>query len=824
MKNLIILLVIVMSSLLYPAGKNWYISNISSGTASGDSWANKRIISSFNWSQAQPGDTIFIDGGRDSLIYDFSSSSLPGLYPGGWSLSFSGTSNAKIVITRGKDKNYNGIPIFLGGRASACAINASVKREYIEISYLKFRNGAEHAGVISIINANNIDIFNNIIEHPRGTGIGVYYSNNFRIMYNDIRTGIVSNSYNTDGIHIEGAIDKNHGGAEIAFNTIVSQVTGSGRTSDAHKDVVQTSNWQLYGGLTKIHHNLFVQSPEKMSGYGSCVNLEDIGGHWEIYNNVFVFRNLYGGNILVFASKGYKTPSTDTDVFAKIFNNSFYMTAHGNTQAPCFYGIDSLQFKNNIVLKDPSTSTAAYGLLIGGDTEEGYMDIDYNQYYTGDSNDFIYYYPSGQKTWAQWRNWNTFGSNNKAPDQNSEWKAADFMDSSGVDALDFSLKYGSAGIDGGTSISLFSDDYTGAPRPQGSGWDRGAFEFKVNKVGEDVIAPELQKAAVIDSVTINLSFSESLDESSTSIESNFIIDNGIEVYSSSLSSDGKEVKLSTSIHSVGQTYNILTMNIKDRAGNLISEDFNKAQYAYKKASSPGLVKRKIKQGKARDWYLDYTPDKSIDGKTNSDPTSRWGAASPMPDTIYYELEEPSLISQTRISFYNWEGGREYKYKIITSEDNINWNTSIPEAWSESSEWSILNFDPVMAKHIQVISIENNQSIYAGIWESEVWGFDSLTEIETEEEVLKPETFELLQNYPNPFNPSTKIVVQLAQNTNIRLAVYNVLGELVRVLADTEYAPGKHEFNFDARGLTSGVYIYRVESSEFVETKKMILLQ
>lgn len=106
------------------------------------------------------------------------------------------------------------------------------------------------------------------------------------------------------------------------------------------------------------------------------------------------------------------------------------------------------------------------------------------------------------------------------------------------------------------------------------------------------------------------------------------------------------------------------------------------------------------------------------------------------------------------------------------------------------------------------------------------GVDGFYEYSDEIELdVSPQSFELLQNYPNPFNPSTKIVVRLAQATKMRLNIYNLIGEVVReVTSGEEFEAGTHEFNFDASGLASGVYIYRIESPAFNETKKMVLLR
>jgi hypothetical protein len=88
----------------------------------------------------------------------------------------------------------------------------------------------------------------------------------------------------------------------------------------------------------------------------------------------------------------------------------------------------------------------------------------------------------------------------------------------------------------------------------------------------------------------------------------------------------------------------------------------------------------------------------------------------------------------------------------------------------------------------------------------------------------PTKFELSQNYPNPFNPSTTIQFSLPKATQIKISLYNMIGEQVATLAEGMYETGNHKVTFNASNLPSGAYIYRIESSEFVQVRKMILLK
>lgn len=89
---------------------------------------------------------------------------------------------------------------------------------------------------------------------------------------------------------------------------------------------------------------------------------------------------------------------------------------------------------------------------------------------------------------------------------------------------------------------------------------------------------------------------------------------------------------------------------------------------------------------------------------------------------------------------------------------------------------------------------------------------------------EPSQFELSQNYPNPFNPSTNIQFSLPQSGLAMLKVYNLLGQEVATLVNERLTAGAHTVQFNAGQLASGVYIYRLTSGSFVQTRKMMLIK
>ena len=94
----------------------------------------------------------------------------------------------------------------------------------------------------------------------------------------------------------------------------------------------------------------------------------------------------------------------------------------------------------------------------------------------------------------------------------------------------------------------------------------------------------------------------------------------------------------------------------------------------------------------------------------------------------------------------------------------------------------------------------------------------------------PFRFSLEQNYPNPFNPSTNIEYTMPKSSNVRINVANVLGQIVRELSYDNVEPGRHQVVFDAKGLPSGTYFYRINAlpkdgkGNYFDTKKMLLLK
>jgi hypothetical protein len=101
--------------------------------------------------------------------------------------------------------------------------------------------------------------------------------------------------------------------------------------------------------------------------------------------------------------------------------------------------------------------------------------------------------------------------------------------------------------------------------------------------------------------------------------------------------------------------------------------------------------------------------------------------------------------------------------------------------------------------------------------------------EGDEGDVLPPAFALLQNYPNPFNPTTKIEFLVSRSGQVRIDIFNILGQKVSTLVDQNLKAGHKLVNWDGKDdsgqeVSSGIYFYRIKTSDFSQTKKMVLLR
>lgn len=107
----------------------------------------------------------------------------------------------------------------------------------------------------------------------------------------------------------------------------------------------------------------------------------------------------------------------------------------------------------------------------------------------------------------------------------------------------------------------------------------------------------------------------------------------------------------------------------------------------------------------------------------------------------------------------------------------------------------------------------------------VYGDTSMTPVKIINlNTITPEQFSLSQNFPNPFNPTTNITFDLPQKSFVKLKIYDVTEKELISLVNEDLTVGSYNFQWDASSFTSGVYFYRLETNDFIETKRMVLMK
>jgi hypothetical protein len=159
---------------------------------------------------------------------------------------------------------------------------------------------------------------------------------------------------------------------------------------------------------------------------------------------------------------------------------------------------------------------------------------------------------------------------------------------------------------------------------------------------------------------------------------------------------------------------------------------------------------------------------------------------------------------------NWVNSWRYTY---TYDSNGNMTLFLSEDW-DGTNWVYSD-----GSFYFIDTFGNFYYFYGG--KIEIF-YKTITNIEKENN--NNFTYTLQQNYPNPFNPSTTIKYSLPKSGLVQLKVYDLLGREVVTLVNKEQTKGSYKINFNASYLTSGIYFYKLQSGNFSDTKKLILLR
>ena len=480
---------------------SWYVDNTVGSGGDGRSWTSAwNSFASINWSSVHAGDTIYISGGANAQTYTET-----------WSVGASGSSTAPITIAAGQDSGHNGTVIFdfNADGDSSTKVAITVNRNYIRfngnvggVNHIQFNNLRNivnrYAGIaiegggtglvfdhLTFINDNNgivldglstaTEIKNCTFRQIRGDkaievnsstqafDANLIHDNDIETLYNTATAPGGSGQYvGPDGIW---AVD----GTSI-FNNKIQVSTTALYTSNQHPDMMQVT-----GDYIKVYGNTFTNVGDSVFDYDCYGNStpHDI----LIYNNVFriltpidpypEFFRMY--------SSGAK-PSSLTNI--KLLNNDFIDNTGGYhvIRFDTFSGSQTatgIEIKNNIFYNDGDGSSG--DAIMNIDNSTGYTSssfaFDGNIYYQAGKTQYITFRGTSYTT-ANWiATYEPKGKSGQAPLFVSY--------SAFTDANDYHLQAtDSVAKDAGVDLSAyFNTDKDGVNRPQGAGWDIGAYEF-----------------------------------------------------------------------------------------------------------------------------------------------------------------------------------------------------------------------------------------------------------------------------------------------------------------------------------------------------------
>jgi hypothetical protein len=156
------------------------------------------------------------------------------------------------------------------------------------------------------------------------------------------------------------------------------------------------------------------------------------------------------------------------------------------------------------------------------------------------------------------------------------------------------------------------------------------------------------------------------------------------------------------------------------------------------------------------------------------------------------------------------------FEVQKKVENSNWTTiGFIDGQGTSNETNTYSFiDDLKEFNGGVISYRLKQMDFDG-------NFEYSDVVEVTNAVIN---YELAQNYPNPFNPTTSISYSILEEDFVTLTIYNSIGETITTLVNQKQESGKYTVQFDASNLSSGLYLYQINTNNFQATKKMMLIK
>lgn len=203
--------------------------------------------------------------------------------------------------------------------------------------------------------------------------------------------------------------------------------------------------------------------------------------------------------------------------------------------------------------------------------------------------------------------------------------------------------------------------------------------------------------------------------------------------------------------------------------------------------------------------------------------------SPVSSFSPYIIGNSNVLPVELISFSSSIIGKNVELKWITNQETNNLGFDV-ERKSTTTSWNKIGYVQGSGNSNTPRNyMYNDNNLQIGNYSYRLKQIDyngnyKYYDLSNEVIINVPDKFNLSQNYPNPFNPSTKIKFEIPKKIFVGLTIFDAIGREIKKLVNEELPEGSYEVNWDASFLPSGIYFYKIETSDYTQTKQMILIK
>jgi len=275
----------------------------------------------------------------------------------------------------------------------------------------------------------------------------------------------------------------------------------------------------------------------------------------------------------------------------------------------------------------------------------------------------------------------------------------------------------------------------------------------------------------------------------------------------------KETEIATGVNpiiSLGVGLHTITLTITTSTNEVRSAIVNI------NIKSVSLAFQKTVKVSSTESGLGNTAGNAVDGND----ATRWSSLYSDPQWFQIDLKSRYDIDMAVLS---WETANAKNYRIEVSDNETNWIvlktlTNMPNLARKDTVKELKG----TGRYVRLFGTARNTAWGYSLWEFEIYG--KPVSLSADDRQIKSVEFDLMQNYPNPFNPSTTIGYSIGKTGHVKIKVVNILGQTISELVNETKSPGNYSVDFHGENLSTGIYLYIIETETYRKTKIMNLIK